>query len=89
MTQKHARAEFVSKYTDYSYNRRYTYLTYRYRGHEYTVCDTHNGCANLANDHACEQARIDAIIEMKSQPKGNTIDSLEDFFWSYEILKGE
>lgn len=41
----------------------FTYLMYEYRGHEYMVCDTHNGYAEtLAQQHRAEQRRIDELI---------------------------
>ena len=78
------RAQFVSKWTDYKYNRRDTYLTYKYRGYEYTICDRHNGSRELASEHDFEQNRIDFIIEQKQSPRAEHNDAFTDFCEIYE-----
>lgn len=46
------------------------YLFYEYRGHEYMICDEHNGYSEpMWVKHKNEQERIDREIEDASRPK--------------------
>lgn len=82
-----AKAEFIGKCRD-----RFgpaVYLMYRYRGHEYMICDEHNGYSEpMWVKHKNEQDRIDKIIEEESKPKKefrieDTAQYGFDLFWEY------
>ena len=74
-----------SRYTDE------IFMFYEYRGHEYMVCDTHNGYMDsdpLWLQHKREQERIDREIEEATNPKpewtyeGSAQEGF-DFAWKY------
>lgn len=59
-------------------------LLYKYRGYQYMICDTHNGCmemGSLAKQHREEQDRIDKIIEHKeNQPEVNQPFNVDEIY---------
>lgn len=81
------KATFKSSYTD-KYDKRYTYLTYEYRGHEYevvkpnswTACSSEYtiGDKTLAKQHIKAQAEIDSMIDspdpVKEEPAKQTYE---------------
>lgn len=83
------KAKYIGKYVDTSYGEHMVYLEYEYRGHRYTVYENRRkGNIPLAWQHANEQSRIDAMIEMESKPKKplDPADSCEaalDKLWNY------
>lgn len=77
MAQK---ADYIGSYTD-KYDKRYTTLFYRYRGHEYQIVKANNwmscssdytmrgGSMSLARQHKEAQDSIDAKIEAEKNPQ--------------------
>lgn len=65
------------------------YLFYEYKGHEYMICDEHNGYSEpIWVKHKNEQDKIDREIEEQNKPKKEYKyeDSAEygfNLFWNY------
>lgn len=62
------------------------HLFYEYRGHEYMITDPHNGCSEtMAEQHRCEQERIDKLIELENASKDFRYEMTAqcgfDLFW--------
>ncbi len=68
---------------------RAVYLFYEYRGHEYMVCDEHNGYSEpMWLKHRKEQEQIDRWIEEENVPEKeyryeDTAEYGFNLFWDY------
>lgn len=60
-----------------------TYLTYEYKGYEYTITDQTDEYESMADKHAWEQERIDAmLLKLK-----RTAERREDTYDAEEIFR--
>ena len=81
------KAKYIRKWIDTSYGQYVIHLEYKYRGHQYEVTENRNkGNIPLSWQHANEQSRIDALIEIESKPPKqyryeDTADYAFEEFW--------
>lgn len=64
------KAKFIGKYVITDFGQHFVIMEYEYRDHRYQVYENRRkGNEPLAWQHACEQGRIDATIEMEEKQK--------------------